>query len=170
MAGVCAASRIRGTAAGALTAALAVAAHGMSGGMLPTGGLIALLVVLSATFGLLTATLSRADDGRVLAGLLSVGQLAGHLLLSAGHGHGRLSPAMLACHAAAVIAAAAAIALGGRLAAALSRTARAAVRTASVPPMSAPAIVATQADQPLRSALLLATSVSHRGPPVGFAH
>jgi hypothetical protein len=43
---------------------------------------------------------------------------------------------------------------------------RAAVRVVAAPVAAAPLVVIGSADQPLHSALLLATSVSHRGPPV----
>jgi hypothetical protein len=43
---------------------------------------------------------------------------------------------------------------------------RAAVRIVATPVAVAPAAPVDEADQPLRSALLLAASVSHRGPPV----
>jgi hypothetical protein len=43
---------------------------------------------------------------------------------------------------------------------------RAAVRIVVAPVAIAPVVVTGGADQPLRSALLLAASVSHRGPPV----
>jgi hypothetical protein len=43
---------------------------------------------------------------------------------------------------------------------------RAAARIVAAPVAVAPVVVIGGADQPLRSALLLAASVSHRGPPV----
>ncbi len=48
-------SRLRGTAAGLLTAALAVAAHGVGSGAPPTGAATAQLAVLAATVGALAA-------------------------------------------------------------------------------------------------------------------
>ena len=80
------AARLRGTATGLLTAALAVAAHAVGSGVPPTGAVVAQLAVLAATVGALAATIARAADARVLLGLLAAGQLCGHVILSAvGH-------------------------------------------------------------------------------------
>ena len=167
-----AAARLRGSAAGLLTAALAVAAHGSAGGA-PTGSAVVLLAVLAATVGGLAATIAQTADARVLLGLLASGQLAGHLMLSAaGHGHhGPTSqaPAMLVAHALAVAAGAILIAAGDRICRAVSRAVRVAERASGAPVACRPVIVTAGADQPLRSALLLAASVSHRGPPVSCA-
>jgi hypothetical protein len=167
------AARLRGTAAGLLTAALAVAAHGVGSGAPPTGAATAQLAVLAATMGALAGTIRHASDARVLLGLLAAGQLLGHVMLSAvGHSHAPATappgPAMLAAHLVAIAAGALLIAAGDRLCRAVSRAVRAAVRIVCLP-VVAPPVVATVADQPLRSALLLAASVSHRGPPVSLA-
>jgi hypothetical protein len=165
------AARLRGTAAGLLTAALAVAAHSVGSGAPPTGVVVAQLAVLAATVGALAATTPRAADVRVLLGLLAAGQLCGHVILSAvGHHHAAAStpPAtvMLAAHVVAVGAGALLIAASDRLCRAVSRAVRAAVRIVAAPITFAPVVMVGQADQPLRSALLLAASMSHRGPPV----
>ena len=76
-------ARLRGTAAGLLTAALTVAAHSIGSGAPPTGAVVAQLAVLAATVGALAATIARAADVRVLLGVLAAGQLCGHLMLSA---------------------------------------------------------------------------------------
>lgn len=163
------AARLRGIAAGLLTATLAVAAHGIADSAAPSGAAVALLAVLAATIGGLATTISRTADVRVLLGLLVIGQFVGHLMLaSVGHHHGEPTspaPAMLAAHALAVIVGAVLIATGDRLCRAVSRVAKVATR-AVVAPVPTRAAVITGADQPLRSALLLAASVSHRGPPV----
>ncbi|HXO50033.1 MAG TPA: hypothetical protein VN888_03180 [Mycobacterium sp.] len=165
------AARLRGAAAGLLTGALAVAAHAMGSGVAPTGAVIAQLAVLAATVGALAATIARAADARVLLGLLAVGQLCGHVMLGAvGHSHAVTTAprgaAMLAAHVVAVGAGALLIAASDRLCRAFSRAVRAAVRIVAAPVAVAPAVKIDEADQPLRSALLLAASVSHRGPPV----
>jgi hypothetical protein len=165
------AARLRGTAAGLLTAALAVAAHSVDSGAAPTGAVVAQLAVLAATVGAPAATIARASDARVLLGLLAAGQLCGHLILSAvGHSHGAATapPAavMLAAHVVAVGAGALLIAASDRLCRSVSRAVRAAVRIVAAPVAVAPVVVVGRADQPLRSALLLAASMSHRGPPV----
>ncbi len=167
-----AADRLRGIAAGLLTAALAVAAHGVAGGA-PTGSAVVLLAVLAATVGGLSAAIARTADVRVLLGLLAAGQLVGHLMLSAaGHRHHvptSSAPAMLLAHALAVAAGAILIAAGDRLCHAVSRAVEVTARAITPPVACAPVVVTTGADQPLRSALLLAASVSHRGPPVSHA-
>jgi hypothetical protein len=165
------AARLRGTAAGLLTAALAVAAHAAGGGAPPTGPVVAQLAVLAATVGALAATIARAADARVLLGLLAAGQLCGHIVLSAvGHSHASTTapPAvvMLAAHVVAIGAGALLIAASDRLCRAVSRAVRAVVRIVAAPVAVVPVVVIGDADQPLRSALLLAASVSHRGPPV----
>lgn len=164
------AARLRGTAAGLLTAALAVAAHAVGSGAAPTGAVVALLAVLAATVGALAATIAHAADARVLLGLLSGGQLCGHLILSAvGHSHSASTapPAgvMLAAHVIAVAAGALLIAASDRLCRAVSRVVRAAVRVVAAPVAVAPVLV-LESDQPLHSPRLLAFSLSHRGPPV----
>jgi hypothetical protein len=167
------AARLRGTAAGLLTAALAVAAHGVGSGVAPTGAATVLLAVLAATVGALAGTIGHAADVRVLLGLLATGQLLGHVMLSAvGHSHtpSAAPPAavMLGAHLIAIVVGAVLIAAVDRLCRAMSRAVRAAVRTVGPPVMAAPVLSAGAADQPLRSALLLAASVSHRGPPVSL--
>ena len=103
------AASLRGTAAGLMTAALAVAAHAVGSGAAPTGAATAQLAVLAATVGALAATIARADDPRVLLCLLGTGQLVGHVLLgTVGHSHQPATAppaaAMLAAHLAAVAA------------------------------------------------------------------
>ena len=165
------AARLRGTAAGVLTAALAVAAHGVASGAAPTGAATMQLAVLAATVGALAATVARASDPRVLLILLGAGQLLGHVLLAAvAHGHSPAATppaaAMLTAHLVAVAAGAAMIAACDRLCGALSRAVRASVRPVGPPVVAAPAVATVGADQPMRSPLLLATSMSYRGPPV----
>ena len=166
------AARLRGMAAGLLTAALAVAAHGVGSGAPPTGATTAQLAVLAATVGALAGTLRHATDARVLLGLLAAGQLLGHVMLAAvGHTHAAAPPgiAMLAAHLAAIATGALLIAAGDRLCRAVSRAVKGAARTACPPIVATPVVATGNADQPLRSALLLAASVSHRGPPVSLA-
>lgn len=165
-------ARLRGIAAGLLTAALAVAAHGAADGAAPSGPAVVLLAVLAATVGGLAATISRAADVQALLGLLAGGQLLGHLMLSAaGHSHGEPAspaPVMIVAHALAVVTGAILIAAGDRLCGAVSRVVEVATR-AVVRPIPTRPILVEDADQPLRSALLLAASMSHRGPPVSRA-
>jgi hypothetical protein len=132
---------------------------------------VAELAVLAATIGALAATIARAADARVLLGLLAAGQLCGHAILSiVGHTHAETAapPAvvMVAAHAVAVGAGALLITASDRLCRAVSHVLRAAVRIVAAPIAAAPVVVIGAPDRPLRSALLLAASVSHRGPPV----
>jgi len=166
-----AAARLRGAAAGLFTATLAVAAHGAAGGGLPTGTAVALLAVLAGTVGALAAGSSRAVDPRAMIGLLAAGQLVGHLMLGA-HDHGMHAspgPAMVAAHLLAVAVGTILIGTVDRLCHAVSRVVAATVRRVIAPIPAQPLPVDAGADQPLRSALALAASLSHRGPPVGRA-
>lgn len=164
------AARLRGVASGLLTATLAVAAHGYGGAEPPTGAAAVCLAILAATVGALTATLPRASETPVLLAVLASGQVAGHVLLGAsGHAHAAPTVTMVAAHAVAVGVGAALIATGEHLCRAVSRAVRAVVRVGCRPVSPQVRRVAHRADQPLRSALLLAASVSHRGPPVSLA-
>ena len=165
------AALLRGTAAGSLTAALAVAAHGAGGGALPSGAVAAQLAVLTVTLGAVAATVTAASRSIVLCALLGTGQLLAHALLTvaAGHPHGAdplpPGPAMLIAHLVAVSVGAFLIAGGARLCATMSRVVRAAARPRRLPVVPTP-VWLVGADQPPHSALFLAASVSHRGPPV----
>ncbi|CRZ17507.1 hypothetical protein [Mycolicibacterium neworleansense] len=163
------AALLRGTAVGSLTAALAIAAHGVAGGALPAGAVAAQLTVLAVTLGTVAATVAGANRAAVLWGLLGTGQLLSHALLAtAGHSHeARPGVVMLVAHLAAVSLGAGLIACGARLCAAVSRVARVAVQEVRTVPAPAVCVMARGADQPLHSALFLAASVSHRGPPAG---
>ncbi|WP_319448417.1 MULTISPECIES: hypothetical protein [unclassified Mycobacterium] len=168
-------ARWRGIATAALTAALAVAAHGAAGGPTPSGAGAAVVGVMAITLGALATAIPKLASWPGLLALLASGQLFGHVLLgSAGHQHsammaGHHAAVMTAAHVVAVIAGAALIAAAGRLSAALSRAVRSAIAPQRVPVGCAPAPAFEGDDQPLQSSLLLAASVSHRGPPVRLA-
>ncbi|OBB10814.1 hypothetical protein A5761_26305 [Mycolicibacterium setense] len=163
------AALLRGTAVGTLTAALAVAAHGVGGGALPGGAVAAQLTVLAVTLGAVAATV--AGRTAVLWGLLGTGQLVSHVLLAtAGHSHSaQPGAAMFGAHLAAVSLGAGLIACGARLCAAVSRAVRAVVPERRTVPVPALCMATRGTDQPLHSALFLASSVSHRGPPVSVS-
>jgi hypothetical protein len=107
--------------------------------------------------------------------LLAVGQLVAHLMLTAaGHTHcpssgGPPAAAMLAAHAVALVAGPALIAAGDRLCRAVSSALGAFVRELPRTLATGAGAAVTAGDQPLRSTLLLAASVSRRGPPVRLA-
>ena len=163
---------LRGLAAGSLTVALATTAHATAGGGTPSGATAAQLVLLAVVIGALSATISCADRFRAQLVLMAAGQVLGHLLLgTVGHHHanvaGPSAPTMIAAHLVAVACGAALISAAGYLCAAISRVMRTTVASTPFPISTAPRVALGDADQPLRSALLLAASMSHRGPPVG---
>ena len=98
---------VRGAVLAATSAALAVAAHTVAGGMLPDPGLTALLTVGVAAVGIAMAD-RRRSQGAILL-VLGPAQLATHVLLSVAS-HGMLDIVdplvMTAAHAAAVLVAA----------------------------------------------------------------
>jgi len=169
------AARLRGIAVGLLTAALAIEAHALAGGTIPPGAAVALLIILAVTAGFVATTVNRTADGRVILALLVMGQLVAHAMLTAAShtgcaaSAGAPAAAMLAAHAVAVVVGAALIAASERL----CRAATSALRAfaGELPGVLATAAVTavTAGDQPLRSALLIAASVSRRGPPVSLA-
>ena len=160
---------LRGAAAGLLTAALALAAHAMGGGIaLPSGPTGIQLLLIALTVGGTAALVPRTGDARVLAVLLGAGQLAGHGILALGpHAHtvGAPRPAMAMAHLAAVLLGAALIGLGDRLCRLLTRTARRVSARVVAPVPAAAAVRVPVTDCPPICARLL-PSLSHRGPPV----
>jgi hypothetical protein len=166
-------AHVRGTATGAFTGALAIAAHALAGDVLPSAGCAALLLVLAVTAGALTASWPRTEHTPALLGVLAAGQAVGHLALSTGgHVHTESAaslptPVMALAHLVAIGVGAVLIRGCERLCAALSSIVRRHThRDAGAPDaMSRPPRF--RADQPLQHVLLLAASISHRGPPVG---
>jgi hypothetical protein len=167
-----AAARLRGTAAGAFTAALAVAAHGIGGGdMVPSGGSAVLLAVLAAAVGAFARSCSRTADLDVLVAVLAGGQIVGHLALGAGgHGHTASatlvpSPVMLLTHLVAVAVGATLIRGCERLCTALSAVLRSSPYRRAERPATSCRTPDIRADHPMRRIQLIAVSISHRGPP-----
>ncbi|MCX4096971.1 hypothetical protein [Nocardia sp. alder85J] len=107
-------ARLRGGCAGAMSAALSIAAHGWaSGGMPVSSGTLTLVLAAASVVGALVTGLGLATPGArtvPLAGALLGGQLLGHATLTldmAGMPHrSAWTPAMLAAHAVAALAAA----------------------------------------------------------------
>src|SRR5271166_3672686 len=111
----------------------------------------------------------RAPGRTILLAILASGQIIGHLVLAAaGHHHGAAwgAPAapMIAAHAVAVVAGALLIAGADRLFRALSTAVRG-VAGLHHPLAAAATSPVVAGDQPHQAMLLLAASVSHRGPP-----
>ena len=163
------AARWRGASTALLTAALAVGAHALAGGV-PSGAGVALAVVLAAAVGALAASTRHALGICGLVAVLAAGQVLGHAVMAAaGHAHSaHVAPTslMVGAHGAAVVAGAVLIAAGDRLCRALSTMVRALIVRAPRPSHVVD-IAAAAANQPMQWMLLLRASVSHRGPPVG---
>ncbi|NIL80803.1 hypothetical protein [Rhodococcoides kroppenstedtii] len=154
----------RGAAVGALTGALAVAAHATADGGVDSTSLT-LVALVSVGLGLTASTVGTRRDGRIpIAGWLAAGQVIAHLVLvlATGHAHPVGAP-MLAAHAAAVVVGAVLVASAERLAAVVGSVLRA-VRF--VPLVPAPA-----GSPPLTGHLSavvpvpLLPALSRRGPP-----
>lgn len=154
----------RGAAVGALTGALAVAAHATADGGVDSTSLT-LVALVSVGLGLTASTVGTRRDGRIpVAGWLAAGQVIAHLVLvlATGHAHPVGAP-MLAAHAAAVVVGAVLVASAERLAAVVGSVLRA-VRF--VPLVPAPA-----GGPPLTGHLSavvpvpLLPALSRRGPP-----
>ena len=162
-------SGLRGLSACAFTGALAVAAHASAGGGWPVGGAGVLLAATAVVVGL-SALSERAAAMPVLAALLAGGQLSGHLALAAaGHSHGQATPLpteqMLVMHVVAVLVGAVLVSACERLCQLLSQVARRCVHISRVPVSIRTALPVAGDGQPLQHVLLLAASISHRGPP-----
>lgn len=166
----CCAARIRGAAVGAVSATMAVAAHGGAGGALPDVTGVFLLLGLSVILGVLGCATPKLRTSRTgLFALLSAGQLAGHEVLAvSGHNHGSASSTMVGAHAAAVGVCALLIVFAERIgphcAAALRRVLP---RLFAAVPIRAPRAFLTQRVECMTQLrAILAASVSRRGPPL----
>ncbi|MDT5010581.1 MAG: hypothetical protein QOH57_2198 [Mycobacterium sp.] len=164
------AALVRGVAVALLTATLSAAAHAAAGG-LPSGGGIALLVLLAGTLGVITVIDDRSGDAITLVVVLACGQALGHVVLGCGgHGHAEgavPSPAMVGAHLAALGLGALLISAGGRFCRLLSTAIRA-LLAPTLRPVPWVGAVTTTSDQPLLSLLLATSSLSYRGPPAGL--
>lgn len=172
-----AALRPRGIAVGALTAALAVAAHGYGGGGVPSITDLALLLIAAGVVGAVVAETAWLTRGRLpLFAALASGQLFVHLILAAaaasghaGQGHqATFTWAMLLAHLLAAAVCAALIDLIARLCGPLTALIRAAVSAASPRPGAEPHRLLPRQDAvPPRAGCDVALhSLSRRGPPV----
>ncbi|MBX7448630.1 hypothetical protein GR927_11590 [Mycolicibacterium sp. 3033] len=159
---------MRGGAAGLLTVALSLAAHATGGGHLAVGPDMVGLLLAGVTVGTAATAMPRTRGVGAMALLLAAGQLVGHAVLAIGHPHATAAThgPMLAAHVTAVLLGALLISAGERLCRMLGRVVRRTVAPTNAAVPDAPAPVRFAADQPLFAELLLATSMSHRGPPV----
>lgn len=161
----------RGAAVGTLTATLAAAAHAGAGGGLPSGAAAVQLALLAVVVGGFVVVVRGGHRFSVLTAAMSAGQLLGHALLSAsGHHHGAAASgadaAMLTAHVGALVAVAALVTVGELSCRAISRTVRAVALPPAIRVPAGRTAVFRRCDHPLRSALQLAASLTHRGPPV----
>jgi hypothetical protein len=162
---------LRGSSIALLTVSLAVAAHAFAGGV-PSGGGIALLILLAGTIGAMAAIKDSAGGATALVLMLTTGQILGHLVLACGaHAHtdhSTLTPAMIVAHGAAVVLGAFLITAGGRFCQLVSTAVRA-LAAPSLRPVRLLRGLVTTSDQPLLSLVLVGSSLSYRGPPVSLA-
>ncbi|MFC9894139.1 hypothetical protein ACFVMC_10640 [Nocardia sp. NPDC127579] len=166
-------ARVRGAAAGSISGAIALAAHGWaSGAMPPEGSTLMLLAAAAAVIGALVAGLAPLrDSAGGLIGALVAGQLLGHVTMGLGSGHvqhgdAQLTPAMLAAHIVAAVVAAFVI-RGAEAAyrigtAALARVVPARYRAPAIP---APAPLRTRHRDHVILRVLAAETLRTRGPP-----
>ncbi len=156
--------------AGLLTAALTLAAHSVGGGAPPVGAGAIQLLIVAAVVGGLAAFTSQACAAGVMAALLAAGQLVGHGVLTVHSDHHSATVAaptwaMVAAHVGATLLGASLISAGDHLCRALSRVLGGAAPHGAYPAIASTSVAGPSADQPMRAALLLASSMSHRGPP-----
>ena len=166
-----AAARWRGGLVGACSAAAAIGAHGVGGGVLPDGAALMLLVLGCAVVGTAAAggRLGCRSVGTVAA-FLCIGQLVGHLTLAAasGHTHGlTVAPEMVVAHLAAAAACAVLICAAEQLWSALATYVWRLVRalTATVPDHVRRCDVDGRGDDEL-APLRLGCTAGTRGPPL----
>ncbi|OZD06941.1 hypothetical protein CH275_06930 [Rhodococcus sp. 06-235-1A] len=166
------AAPLRGGAVGTVTAALAVAAHGMAGGGYPDGSALALLAVVSIGIGAMTALPRRSTVLLLLA--LMAGQLFTHIALSLSdmtgmlHSHSLLpSTAMIGFHAAASVVAALMIASAERLYGPITSIVRAVLALLTpLPDGTAVGRVSMSVAVPSVHGAALDWAISRRGPPI----
>ena len=167
-------AHVRGTAVGALTAALSIAAHSVGGGGLPSSTDLSLLLIAACVVGAVVAETSWLTRGRLplLAALLG-GQGVGHFILAASSsGHGLDHSAavgwqMILTHLAAAVVCAALIELIERLYGPLTTMIRAATSPRAPGPVTDLWRVAPRPSTPsARGDSVALDSLSRRGPPV----
>ncbi|WP_305093340.1 hypothetical protein [Prescottella sp. R16] len=160
---------LRGGAAGATVATLAVAAHGAGGGGWPDETGLTLLLAVAVAVGALTggAPVFTRSRWALLAALAS-GQAAGHLALtvaSGAHVHdGVPAYLMVAAHAVAALACALLISTAERLHGPITRVLRAVFAPPTPAPPTPSQVLIPWDPHPIRLPVL-AAGWSRRGPP-----
>lgn len=156
---------LRGATAGALTGALAIAAHAVAGGGVPTGPGAALFVAVVAAVGVAGAHLPAVPT----VVLLAVGQAGTHgVLTTVPAEHTHLSGTMLAAHVVAVVGCARLLTVAARLHIAITHVVRAVLSTGPVP-VEAPVRVAPVGAVRRIVEARPPPSIRRRGPPVAVA-
>lgn len=172
------AATLRGGAVGAVTAALAVAAHGWAGGGYPEGSAFALLLAVSIGVGILGA-LPRERTRIPHTALLTTGLLAGqagaHIALALGATHdmhdmheGGLLPStsMMTFHVAAAIVAACLIGAAERLYGPITSIVRAVLALLTpIPDATTPGRVRAGVSPSDWVPVYFPSAISRRGPP-----
>ncbi|MFC3961739.1 hypothetical protein [Nocardia jiangsuensis] len=176
-------ARVRGAAAGALSACLSVAAHGWAAARAGVGlevpgstALVLLFAAAAVTGALIAGAPALRESAAALVAALGVAQVLGHagLGFESGHLHGgdlQLTPAMLAAHAAAVLVAALLVhGTGAACRAALGALARALPSRAPAPPVADRVLLPIAHRDRVVLRVFARQGLSSRGPPLGFVH
>ncbi|MDI9917198.1 hypothetical protein [Rhodococcus sp. IEGM 1379] len=159
---------LRGSVVGAASGALAIAAHGISGGEIPPASAMTLLIAVCVAVGAITATLPSLARGPLpLIAALGAGQLAAHAAMTVSvHSHSSAPGlTMLGAHAVATAVCAVAVLAAERLFAVVTNAARTVLTTPTRAVRVRSLILATSTHPSTIDALLRA-SISRRGPPV----
>lgn len=169
------ARQVRGLAVAGSVVALAIGAHGLSGGGTPDGVTLLLLGGVAAVLAaVVTAVPVLATRRRVLVPALATGQVLSHTALSLGDAHAgahtasHASVPMLLAHAAAVGLCAALIAAAERIGPrACSALRRILPRIGTVLPVTSAPVAPARAAEGLPSLVsVYLGSIPRRGPPV----
>ncbi|MGB3771658.1 MAG: hypothetical protein WBA00_10980 [Rhodococcus sp. (in: high G+C Gram-positive bacteria)] len=156
---------LRGSAVGALTAALAVAAHGVGGGGLPTSTSLTLLSAVAVGVGVLAGGVATDAVGRrPLMLWLAGGQVAAHTALSVTSAHlHAVGSDMLAAHAVAIGLGAVLVSSVEHLFGVITSVLRSPVRPFA--PLARRSSIAATAPLGLPTPVPAMSAVSRRGPP-----
>ncbi|EME22989.1 hypothetical protein [Rhodococcus triatomae] len=161
---------VRGGALAGATVSLSVAAHGAAGGGVPTSSTLIVLTGLAAILASCASVVPALRRGTVAAvGVLSVGQVLGHLALSLETHHTvTVTAGMAAAHAAAVTVCAMLVGAADGVGTAVCAALRAVTAGRPAHPEPFAPVRLRPAGRPSRplAEILCRTGLSLRGPPV----